>query len=247
MKGLGIVNQPKTEFTVEDIQQRLPAKKNTITQEVVDLINDASSDPMFNGDEFVRSMVDYQSAMIQNSASVKEYVNALKFCAYLEAEGDNLTEAYKKARANDEFVMTRLEAQPGTQDYAALNAAASRYRKNPLVKQILTQSDMPLYLMFQASRYKAVATLAEEMANAPYSKDRINAADKLLTHVKPPENIQIELDVGVKENNAIQDLNAQLAEIAAKQKVHLQSGTADLGNFGAMKPKDEDVIDGEVE
>ena len=58
-----------------------------------------------------------------------------------------------------------------------------------MVKEILTQCDMPLHLIFGGSRFKAVAVLAHEMENADYAKDRINAADKLLTHVKPPETL----------------------------------------------------------
>lgn len=244
MPGLGIIKKEKTTFTKEELQSKLPEKKNTITDRVVNLINEANNDPMFNGDEFMKTMIDYKSVMEATSGSIPEYINALRFCAYLEAEG-NITDAYKKARANDKFVQDRCEAVSGSADYSALTAAASRYRKNPMVRQILTQSDMPLYLMFQGSRYKAVAVLADEMENSAFAKDRINAADKLLTHVKPPENIQVELDVGVKESSALEDLNMQLAEIAIKQKRSLEMGVGTLEDFGSLKPREE-ILDAEV-
>lgn len=224
--SLGIVIQDKTQFTVEEIQERFPSKKNTITEEAVALINEANSNPMFNGDEFISTMIDYQGAMIDCSASIPEYINAVRFCAYLETEKGNLTEAYINARAGDDFVKKRLPAEPNTPNYNALASAASRYRKTPLVKQILTQSHMSLYLMFQGATYKAVAVLANEMTTAQYSKDRISAADKLLSHVKPPENINVELSVGPNKEakDTMFELNTQLAQLAISQKAMLDAG-----------------------
>ncbi|MCK5613300.1 hypothetical protein KAR91_66125 [Candidatus Pacearchaeota archaeon] len=226
MKAFGIVNKGSTDLTVEDLKAKFPAKKATVTQELADLINSASNDPIFNGDEFIKTLADYQTCMIETSSSIKEYVNAIKFCAYLESEDGCLYQAYKKARCNDDFVKERENDPVDSTGYNAIIAASSRYRKNPLVKKILTQADMPLYLMFQGARYKAVALLAREMEDAAYSKDRINAADKLLSHVKPPENMDIELTIGPSaEAISIQDnLSAQLALMAANQKKLLASG-----------------------
>ena len=80
--------------------------------------------------------------------------------------------------------------------------------------------------MFQGARYKAVALLAREMEDAAYSKDRINAADKLLGHVRPPENMDIELKIGPNaEAVSIQDeLSGQLALLASNQKKLLEAG-----------------------
>ena len=164
--------RPSTEITVDLLKQKFPAKKQTITEETVALINAALEDPEFDRTMFLNQLADYQSCMIDANASMNEYINAIKFCAYIES-CSTLTEAYKRARSNDEFVLQRWNAEPGTREYADLSSAASRYRKTKLVRQILTQSDMPLYLMFQGERYKAVAVLAKEMQTAQYSKDRI--------------------------------------------------------------------------
>lgn len=226
MKALGIVNKEPKEITVELLKERFPQKRATITQELVDMMNEAASDPMFNGDEFIKTLVDYQNCMHETSSSMQEYTNAVRFCAYLEAEEGNLMAAYKKARCNDAFVQARVDDPVDSPGYNAIQTAASRYRKNPLVRKILAQSDMPLYLMFQGARYRAVAVLAREMEDAAYSKDRISAADKLLTHVKPPENMEVELKIGPNvEAVSMQDtLNAQLATLAINQKRLLEGG-----------------------
>jgi hypothetical protein len=242
--GLGIVRKEKTEYTVDKLKDLFPSKKNTITQETVDMLNDANNDPEFNGDEFVENLLTYGNVMLEGNYSMRNYINALKFCAYLETE-DTVTDAYRKARANDQFVIDRRDVDTESMEYRELTNAASRFRRTPMVQKILTQSDMPLHLMFQSSRYEAVAVLAKEMVDAAYSKDRISAADKLLTHVKPPDNVQVELSVGMNaETKDMQtQLNDQLAILAHNQRKMLDQGYVmkDVQKLG-----DAVVIDAEV-
>ena len=222
-KGLNIV-APKT-YTLQELQELFPSKRKTINEGTVKLLNETLANPDFNPSTFIKHIVDYQNVMINSGASMKEYLNAVKFCAYLESEM-SIVEAYRRARAGDKFVQDRINAKSDTTAYAELAFQAQRYKKSKLVRELLTQTDMPLYLMFQASRYKAVATLAREMEEAPLSKDRIAAADKLLTHVKPPETQNVELQVGMT-NQAIEmqeQLFAQISKISQAQSDRLKAG-----------------------
>lgn len=233
-------------ITKEELLSKLPEKKNTITDEVVEMINKANNDPAFSPGEFIEKMIDYKDVMLGTGGSIKSYINALKFCAFLESE-DSAVEAYKKARADDDYVKSKRDAAPGTSDYNALSYVASRYRKeNKMVRQILAQSDMPLYLIFQKQRYKAVQRLADEMDNAPLAKDRIAAAEKLLTHVKPPENQQIELSIGMdtETKSVQQSLNEQLMVLASNQKKLLDQGVdiKDVQRLGIQA----EIIEAEV-
>lgn len=224
MGKFGIVKRSE-EVTLEELKKKFPAKKNTITDDTVELLNETMQNPDFDSGTFLTQLIDYQGAMIDASASMGEYINAIKFCAYLEAE-HTVIEAYKRARANDEFVQDRWNAKSGTDAYNELSFAASRYKKSKLVRTILTQSDMPLYLMFQAQRYRAVAVLAREMEEAAYSKDRISAAKELLANVKPPENVQIELGIGPNQEaiDLSTKLSQQLADHVSIQKKLLEAG-----------------------
>jgi hypothetical protein len=91
-----------------------------------------------------------------------------------------------------------------------------------------------------------LGVLSELMVTAKYDRDKINAAKELLAATKGPDNVKIDLDVGVKESSAVEQLNDQLMQIAAKQKVMLETGTQDLKELGSLKIKEE-VIDAEVE
>ena len=244
----GLVRKDKSPVTVEYLKSIFPNKKSTITHEIADMVHAANMSDDFNGDEFIDTLVTYRDVMSKGAYSVKDYVTAVKFCAYLIAENDNTLEAYKKARAGDEFVMSKIDAAPGTQDYNTLSSAASRYRQSKLVKELLTTSQMPLYLMFQGERYRAVEVLAREMQEAAYSKDRISAADKLLTHVKPPENLQVELEIGPNQEalDLGAELSKQLAASVAMQRALLERG-ADLKEATKLGISLNDTIDVEVE
>lgn len=233
-------------LTMEDVQSKLPGKKNTITQEIVELINVAQTEPEFQGDDLLSTMVTYENVMSKNRAGIREYIDAIKFCAYLVSMEDNYTEAYKRTFSYRDFVKERLTVGPESVKYKELTSAASRYRRSKLVVDILTYSQVPLDIMFAGARYKAIGVLAREMEQAQYSRDRISAAKELLAAVKGPENMKIELDIGVKETSAVQSLNAQLAELASNSLKHLEAGTTSLSKLGAMKAADE-VIDAEVE
>lgn len=233
-------------ITKEELQKHLPSRKNAITDEIVDILNASQTEPEFQGESLLQSAITYEKVMQQNKAGIRDYLNAIRFCAYLVSMNDNITEAYKKVFADRDFVIDRLNVETTSPKYNELTSAASRYRKSKLVVDILTVSQVPMHLMFTGMAYEAVGVLYETMKTAKYDRDRINAAKELLAATKGPENVKIELDVGVKENSAIMQLNEQLAAFASASLTHLQAGTTDLGKLGAMKAS-EDVVEAEYE
>lgn len=234
-------------LTVEDVQNALPSRKNAITQELVDVLNEVKDEAEFQGEPLLNTAVVYEKLMINNKASVREFVDAIRFCAYLVTMDDNYTEAYKKTFYYRDFVKERISADTKSIKYAELTSAASRYRRNnKLVADLLVYSQAPLEIMYLGWRYKAVGVLADTMMNAKLDRDKINAAKELLVATKGPETKRIELDIGVKENSAIASLNEQLSVMAGKQVMLLESGARELSDFGSLKPKQEDVVDAEI-
>lgn len=233
-------------LTIEEVQKALPSRKNAITDELVEVLNESMKEPEFQGESLFHTAVTYENLMTKHRAGIREYIDAIRFCAYLVSMEDNYTEAYKRTFSYRDFVKDRMTAAPSTVGYKELTSAASRYRRTKMVVDILTYSQVPLDIMFGGYRYKAIGVLANEMETAQYSRDRIAAAKELLAAVKGPENVKIELDIGVKETSAVQNLNAQLAELASNSLKHLEAGTTTLTKLGSMKPA-EDVIDADIE
>lgn len=232
-------------LTIDEVKQAMPKKKNFITQEAVDIINSSLVDPEFQGESLLQTASTYEAVLKGARASVPEYLNAIRFCSYMTTNNSNYTEAYKKVFADREFVKLRAHLPTDDPKYGELTSAASRYRRTKLVIDILTASQVPLDLIFTGHRYKAVGILAEVMENGKYDRDRINAAKELLAATKGADNVKIELDVGVSESSAVQQLNDQLAEIAGRSLKHLEAGSTSLKELGAMKVKDDDILEGE--
>lgn len=233
-------------MTLNDVKQAMPSKKNLVTQEAVDIINASMNDPEFQGETLLQTASIYEAVLKGARASIPEYLNAIRFCAYMSNHKSNYTEAYKKVFADRDFVKERVNLSTKDPKYAELTSAASRYRRSKLVVDILTASQVPLDLIFTGQRYKAISVLADVMENGRYDRDRVNAAKELLAATKGPENVKIELDVGVKEDSAVQQLNDQLAQMAARQKDMLASGASSLEEFGSMKVKEDDIAEGEL-
>lgn len=211
-------------ITIEELQSALPTRKNAITPEIVDIINKSQNEPEFQGESLLKTAATYEGVLKGTKHSIKDYLNAIRFCAYLVSQDDNYTEAYKKTFIERDFVKERLNEPTDSSRYAELTSAASRYRRSKLVVDILTISQVPLHMMFNGYQYQAIGVLHSEMHNAKLSKDRITAAKELLAATKAPDNVKIELDVGVGTTSLQEDLNKQLALLAAKQKEMLEAG-----------------------
>ena len=225
--GLGLVKKKGEDITVESLQSMFPDKKSTISDKTVELIKECVDNPEFDGYKLLDTMTNYQNVMSKNSASMGQYLDAIKFSSYLESD-DSAVNAYVRTFGSRVFVQERRDLESDSVGYRELTSAAARFRKSPMVVDILTQADVPLYLMFQGQRMQMAMVLSNEAMTAAYSKDRIAAADKFLTHVKPPEGMKIELDVGVGGDtvNALDELRKATEKLAIAQSDSIKAGVA---------------------
>ena len=129
-----------SEVTLEELQKTFPARAKTLTQEAVDIINESTNDPEFQGESLLDAANTYQYVLQGKKASIIEYLNALKFCSYLITYEDSSTKAYIRVFSNRDFVKNRMDLPTESNEYKALVSAASRYRQSKLVVEILTGS-----------------------------------------------------------------------------------------------------------
>lgn len=221
------IKKNEDEVTVDTLKMYFPAKSHTITQELADTINEAQNAPDMAIEGFMENLVEFRSVMEKCQASMKEYIRAVKFCAFLEFTDYNITEAYKLSRINDKFVKDRWDAPTDSPKYRELTSAASRYyNKTNLVKQILLQADMPWHILFQGAKYTAMSVLMKEVTEAAYSRDRIAAAKEILAAVKRPENQKVELEIGFNDTvkSFQEQFDEKMGKMAEMQLKRLQSG-----------------------
>ena len=236
----------KQEITKEKLQElfRSNNRKINITDEALDLINQAVNDPVFDGFKLMETMVTYQNVLEGSNAPLVDYINAIKFTSFLEANEGNYTDAYIKTFWSRDFIQDRVYASTDSDEYKQITSAANRYRKSKLVTKIITQSEIPFYILFQGYRYKALNRLVYEMEHAHLPKDRINAADKVLQHTAPPEEMKLQLDLGVKdnENNIVAQYEKAMQRLATEQRLAIKN-SANADEVVNVKLVEAEIVD----
>ena len=227
-------------LTVEQFQMALPDKvKKSVNQALIDQVNATLANP----DEYENyrdNLLSYTSVMSDGRFKVTEYLSAVKYVSHKLMGATNI-EAYTKTFPDKyaRFVATGVVAK----DIASYCTA---YNKSKLVNLIMAQTLVPIHVLNQDLFQKALNTQAELMVSAKSEKVRADAANSLLTHLKPPETKKIELDIGTKEDSSINKLREATMELARAQRLAIESGASTAQETAHSKVIPSDVVDVEA-
>lgn len=224
-------------LSLEMFQQALPDKvKKSVNQALVDSINKTLLDP----DEFEayrNNLLSYTRVMADGRFKVQEYVNGVRYVSFKLMGATNI-EAYTKTFP-DKY--QRFVAQGvSSKDIASYVTA---YNKSKLVNLIFEQTLIPSWVLNQDLYQRALNVQADLMINAKSEKVQTDAANSLLTHLKPPEKQVVELNIGVKEDSSIAQLRAATMELVRQQKLALEAGSVNAQEVAHSKIRMADVVD----
>lgn len=210
-----------TALTLEQFKEALPDKiKKSVSQELVDKVNQTLSEPELY-EAYRENLLSYTKVLTEGRYKVSDYVNAVRYVSH-KLMGCTNIEAYSKTFPDK---IQRFSAQGvASKDIASY---VSIYNKSKLVNAIFEQTLIPSFVLNQDLYQKALNTQAELMVTARSEKVRSDAANSLLTHLKPPEVKKVELDIGVKEDGSIQHLRKATLELARQQRLMLEAGMMD--------------------
>lgn len=227
-------------LTLEQFQQALPDKiKKSINQELIDQINLTLGDPE-SYEYFRNNLLSYTRVIQDGRFKLPEYVNAVKYVSY-KLMGCTNIEAYSRTFPDK---IQRFTAQSvAAKDIASYVTA---YNKTKLVNLIYEQSLIPSYVLNQDLYQRALNVQAELMLNANSEKVRTDAANSLLTHLKPPEAKKVELEISTKEDSSIAQLRQATMELARQQRLAVESGASSATEIAHSKVVVAEVIDAEV-
>lgn len=225
-----------SDLTVEQFQAVVPKSvKKKVNQELVDHINGLVQDPEMR-EMYRDNIISYASVMQDGKFKVSQYLDAVRYVSY-KLMGDTNTKAYVKTFP-DKYA--RFKAQ-GVVD-KDIASYITAYNKGKLVNLIFEQTIVPSHVLNQEMYQRALNAQADLMMNAKSEKVRSDAANSILTHLKPPETKKIELDVGVKDSGAISELKQTTMELVAQQKRMIAAGVNNPKEVAESK-----VIQGEFE
>lgn len=207
-------------FTVDLVVRTVPPNlKKSVTQHLVDLLNNVSTDPEI-ADAVRNNFLSYTSVLQDGRFKLEEYLNAVKFVSFL------LMDMSKK----DAYIKTfpdryqRLLSEGA--DEQVVSSYVSMYAKGKLPNLILEQSLVPIWVLNQDKRQKAINRAAYLMANAKSEMVQITAANTLLTHLAPPaEAAKVNININQQgETTSLQQLEGMFHQLAAQQKQLIEQG-----------------------
>lgn len=218
-----------TLLTTEQFKQVVPSQfKASVSQELIDQINKTLADPDMY-ETYRDNLLSYAHVMREGKFKMEDYINAIKYCSHKIMGGSNV-DAYVKTFPDKYQAM--LSAGKNAKD---ISSFVTSYNKNKLVNLILEQSMIPSWVLNQDMYQKALNVQCELMMTANSEKVRSDAANSLLTHLKPPEVTKVELDIGLKKDSAMEDLKHTLTELALKQQQFIGAGVTQVKELAQQK------------
>lgn len=207
-----------TLLTVEQLKMSLPDKmKKSISQDLIDKINATISDP----EEYVHyreNLLSYTKVMADGKFKIESYLDAVRYVSH-KLMGCSNIEAYMKTFPDKYNYFLSIGVQ--AKDIASYVTA---YNKGKLVNLIFEQTLIPVHVLNMDLYQRALNVQADLMINAKSEKVRSDSANSLLVQLRPPEVKKVELDLSVKENDAIRTLRETTMQLAEQQRQAIAAG-----------------------
>ena len=206
-------------FTLEELDAALPLSlKGKMTPEIANNLNTIIIDPQV-AQAFRDNFVSYTNVLKEGKFKLESYMDAVAYVSF-KLMGYTDRECYQRTFPNRyaELVAKGTSAK----DIAAY---VSAYNRGILVNKVLEQTLIPTYVLNQDVYQKAINTQADLMLNGKSEMVRMKAADSILNHLKRPEAAKVEISMGIKDSQEVDDLKAAMAQLAANQRALIAQGT----------------------
>lgn len=210
-----------TVMTIDTFKASLPKDANiTVNQELVDDFNNLMTDEV-ERDAFRDNLVSYSSVLANGKYKAQTYVDAVKFVTF-KLLGSNNTMAYAKA-----FPLRYQRLLDDGAPMKTISTYASAFNKGALCQAIQLQTITPTWVLNNDKFQQAINVQAGIMNDLDVSpKVRSDAANSILTHLKPPEAQKVEIEVGTSNGSKIDALREATLELVRQNEQQLADGTA---------------------
>ena len=224
-------------LTKEEIIQALPTTVSAgVSDALVNELNSIITDPDFR-DTFRDNMISYNKVLSEGKFKLSSYMNAVMYVSY-KLMGYNNMDAYERT------FQTKFQSwiQQG-KTAQTISAHVAMYNKSKLVNLVYAQAVIPTYVLNQDKFQEAINHQYFLMKNAASEKVQSDAANSLLIHLKPPEEKQVNLNIGIEETDSIKELKATIAELAGVQIAKIENKGWSAGEMAAARIIDVEAVE----
>lgn len=224
------------DLTLEQFRDVLPKQvRGAISDTLIDAVNDAISNSELR-ENFRDNLLSYTSVMKDGKFKIESYINAVKYVS-LKLLGSSNVDAYLKTFPDKHqwFITQGTSAKD-------ISAYVAAYNKTKLVNLIFAQTLVPFHVLNADLYQKALNVQVALMTDLDVSpKVRSDAANSVLTHLKPPEVTKIELDVK-DDKSMLAGMRQTMLELAAMQHKNIKLGISSAEEIAHSKIN---IIEGE--
>lgn len=195
--------------------------ENSVTPEIVSMINE-----MLNNEgtreSFRDNIFGYTHVLKEGKFKLEDYVKAIKYVTYKLMDSTNI-DAYVKTFPERYQRLVNL----GSSD-KDISAYVAGYHKTKLVQLILEQVMKPVHLVNMDLYQKALNVQAALMVSSKSDMVKCKAAECLLNMLKAPEKSEVNVNIGLKEDQTLLNLKDTIRELAVIQQQQLTGSTVNL-------------------
>jgi hypothetical protein len=208
-------------LTIDEIRDGMPAHlKGAVTQDLVNKLSALAVDPD-TANSIREKILGHTRVLQEGRFKFEDYAMAASFVSF-RMMGYNNQESY--ARTFPAKYQALVARGATSKD---ISAYVSAYSRNKLVNLVLEQAMTPVWVINQDVFQEAVATQVKLMTTAKSEMVRMQAANSLLAHLKPPEKKQLDMNLNVAPDaSGLDALKGMLTEIADRQLALIASGVA---------------------
>jgi len=224
-------------LTKEELIQSLPASaQGGVSDTLVNELNSIITDHDFR-ETFRDNMISYNKVLSEGKFKLSSYMNAVMYVSY-KLMGYNNMDAYERTfqQKFQSWIQQGKTAQ-------TISAHVAMYNKSKLVNLVYAQAVIPTHVLNQDKFQEAINHQYYLMKNAASEKVQSDAANSLMIHLKPPEEKQVNLSIGLEETDSIKELKATIATLAEVQVNSIESKKWTAGEIAAARIIAEEVIE----
>ncbi len=204
---------------IDQFREVLPKHvASSVSSDMLNKLNSSITDPAFR-ENYRNNLISYTNVLTMGKFKIDSYLDAVRYVSFRLLQ-HTVVESYVKTFP-DKAQHFRANSPTGY-----LDKYAYAYNKNKLVGLIMDQAMMPVHVLNADKFQEAINVQAKLMVDDDVSpKVRSDAANSLLTHLKPPTETKIELDIGVSQTSVIGELRGSIDALVRQQRSMLKDGT----------------------
>lgn len=198
-------------LTRDMIERALPPSlKSAATQELTDLVNQATSDPIV-AEQIRDNFITYSVVLQEGKYKTKDYLNAIMYVTH-KLMGLSNKDAY--ARTFPQRMSDLIAAGTSEKD---ISAYVSAFHKGKMVNSIMEKAVIPTWLLNQEAYQEAINRQVHLMKNATSEMVQTQAANSLLTHLARPKEAAPAININLAETSGMAEMRGLLTQLATQQ------------------------------